>query len=255
VGGVTRRAIVVGSDHHRFPLELAAGLRDAGVAAQVVLDGAGPAGPAVSDQAGPAGADVAAVAAVTPLTDVEALAHTFAEIERRAGAVDTVVHAFFPPGMLDHRAFTAIGNDMWADVVGRSLHAALAVVQATHRTLGGTGGRLVVVLPALSLTGAVGLSHLATAAEGVRLLARSAARRWAADGITVNCVGVSLEALVGGPVEEFEVERHFLAGAALGRSGDVRSEIAPVVALLASEAAAFLTGVTLPADGGLTMAP
>jgi NAD(P)-dependent dehydrogenase (short-subunit alcohol dehydrogenase family) len=249
---VTCRAIVVGSDHHRFPLELAAGLCDAGGAAQVVLDGAGPAGPPVSDQVGPAGADVAAVVSVT---DVEALALTFAEVGRRAGGVDTIVHAFFPPGMLDHRAFTAIGDDVWADVVGRSLHAALAVVQATHRTLGGSGGRLVVVLPALSLTGAVGLSHLATAAEGVRLLARSAARRWAADGITVNCVGVSLEALVGGPVEEFEVERHFLAGAALGRPGDVRSEIAPVVALLASDAAAFLTGVTLPADGGLTMAP
>lgn len=235
-----RRAIVVGSGHHRYPLDLAAGLQDVGWAPHVVLDDERTA--------------VAAGAAVAPVTDRSALTEEFAAIERRSGAVDLVVHAFVPPAMLQVRPFGSIDDATWAEVVDRSLHAALAVAQAAHGALRGAGGSLVVTTPALSLTGGIGLSALATAAEGVRMLARSAARSWAADGVTVNCLAVSLEALAGGPVDGFEADRHFLGEAALGRTGDARHEIAPIVALLASEPAAFVTGVTLPADGGLTMA-
>jgi NAD(P)-dependent dehydrogenase (short-subunit alcohol dehydrogenase family) len=242
-----RRAIVVGSGHHGFPLDLAAGLQDAGWEPHVVLDDERPRGAAGVGEAG---------GAVAPVTDRSALTEVFGAIERRSGAVDLVVHAFVPPGMLQVRPFGSIDDATWAEIVDRSLHAALAVAQAAHGTLRRAGGgSLVVTTPALSLTGGIGLSALATAAEGVRVLARSAARSWAADRITVNCLAVSLEALAGGPVDGFEADRHFLGAAALGRTGDARHEIAPIVALLGSEPAAFITGATLPADGGLTMAP
>jgi phosphoribosylamine-glycine ligase len=58
----------------------------------------------------------------------------------------------------------------------------LAALQAAHSSLQATGGRVVVVMaPAGSVAEATGR-------EAARLLAISARRRWAAEGITVEVV-------------------------------------------------------------------
>jgi NAD(P)-dependent dehydrogenase (short-subunit alcohol dehydrogenase family) len=46
-----------------------------------------------------------------------------------------------------------------------------------------------------------------------------------------------------------------LAERALGRDPDARADVAPVVALLAADAAHLVTGATIPVDGGVVMAP
>lgn len=48
--------------------------------------------------------------------------------------------------------------------------------------------RFVFVLPSISERGASGHAATCAAAEAVRVLALSAARQWADDGVTVNCV-------------------------------------------------------------------
>ena len=113
-------------------------------------------------------------------------------------------------------------------------HCEAIVLDALHRaqeafsSFEGQGGRIIFVMPSVSLVGAVGLVPLTTALEGVRALARSAARQWADHGITVNCV-------VG------DVER--------------RDEIAGVVDFLAGEAGGAITGQTIVVDGGSVMLP
>jgi 3-oxoacyl-[acyl-carrier protein] reductase len=83
-------------------------------------------------------------------------------------------------------------------------------------------------MPSVSLLGAVGLVPLTTALEGVRALAKSAARQWADHGITVNCIVGDLE---------------------------LRDEIAGVVDFLAGEAGGAITGQTIVVDGGSVMLP
>jgi 3-oxoacyl-[acyl-carrier protein] reductase len=104
------------------------------------------------------------------------------------------------------------------------------------------GGRLVLVTPTVGLTGAPELVPYATAVEGMRALAKSAARQWGGHGIAVNCVAPPIE-LVAGAASQPPV-----GGWALGH-------IAPVVALLAGEAAHSVTGTTITVDGGVVMAP
>ena len=234
------RAIVVGSAEHALPFELAAGLRDCGWTASVVVDG----GDVVDGAAGAAALD-----------STVAVRGAFADVEARDGDVAMVVHAFVPAPALVFADFDAVDDDTWDLVVNRSLQCALAVSQAAHGLLRERGGALVMITPAISLSGALGLSPLVTAAEGVRMLARSAARRWGADGIAVNDLAVSLEVLVGGPVPGFDVAKHFLHEPALGRPGDARRDVAPVLALLGSDPARFVTGATIPVDGGLVMVP
>jgi NAD(P)-dependent dehydrogenase (short-subunit alcohol dehydrogenase family) len=96
------------------------------------------------------------------------------------------------------------------------------------------------------------LVPLATAVEAQRLLAKSTARRWGADGVTVNIVTVPVTALDPALVDlapdAARTER------ALPTADAVRSAAAAVV-WLAGAGAAGITGATIGADGGAVMAP
>jgi len=98
---------------------------------------------------------------------------------------------------------------------------------------------------------------------GVRLLTKSHALEFARRGIRVNSVHPGLidtemgaEALRGrspeGDREQLERAREAASrGHPIGRLGTA-SDIAGAVAFLASDAAAFVTGIELPVDGGVT---
>jgi 3-oxoacyl-[acyl-carrier protein] reductase len=117
----------------------------------------------------------------------------------------------------------------------------------------GRGGTIVFVIPTVAMTGAAGLVPYATAMEGQRALVRSAARQWGALGIRVNCVAPPLE-MMGDTVVATE-EAAPLNTSALGRLPDGRGDFAPVIAMLASAGGHFVTGTTIPVDGGVWMAP
>ena len=96
------------------------------------------------------------------------------------------------------------------------------------------------VLPSLGLTGAAGLVPFTTAVEGVRALAKTAARQWGEDGVTVACVA-----------------RH-VAGPTVALSSiepPTDDDVAGVIALLTTEHAASVTGATLVLDGGTVLVP
>jgi NAD(P)-dependent dehydrogenase (short-subunit alcohol dehydrogenase family) len=84
-------------------------------------------------------------------------------------------------------------------------------------------------------------------------MAKSAARQWGEWGLTVNCVAPPVELMA--PAGGTPPAGLALAERALGRGPDRRTDVAPVVALLAADAAHFVTGATIPVDGGSVMAP
>lgn len=97
----------------------------------------------------------------------------------------------------------------------------------------------------------------AAAKSGLVGLTRSLALDYGPRGVRVNCVcpGFTRTRLVEESIRLAEdqeaAERAMVSGVALGRIADP-SEIASVIAFLASPDAAYVTGATLFVDGGLT---
>ncbi len=116
------------------------------------------------------------------------------------------------------------------------------------------GGAIVNMCSILGTVGGFGTSFAYHAAKGaVRTMTKSAALHWATKGVRVNSLHpgfIGTDQLL----ERFEgSERHraMLAGTPMGRLGTA-TEIAAVVAFLASDDSSYVTGSEIYADGGWT---
>lgn len=114
------------------------------------------------------------------------------------------------------------------------------------------GGAILNISATLQLLGTVGQSHAAAAKAGVDSLTRTLAAEWGPAGVRVN-------GLAPGPVDGTEGVRRLVSEEAraeiaarcpLGRMATI-GEVADVAVFLCSDAAAFVTGVTVVVDGGL----
>jgi 3-oxoacyl-[acyl-carrier protein] reductase len=167
------------------------------------------------------------------------------------GPVDIVVHGAVPEIAFEAIDFDQVDDARWDAVWEATMGAAIHALQLGFEQMRGRGGRFVFVTPTVSMSGAARLVPYTTAVEGIRLLAKSAARQWGPDGITVNCLAPAPEHFPIG-VASIDVS---LAPPALGGPGDAVTDLGPIAVFLAGDASHALTGATLCADGGVWMAP
>jgi 3-oxoacyl-[acyl-carrier protein] reductase len=168
----------------------------------------------------------------------------------RDDPVALVVHAAVDPFALEPRSLADTSLEDWQRSCDAVLRSALECAQAAYRSLHRSGGVLVFVTPTVGITGAAHLVAYAAAVEGVRALAKSAARQWGGAGIRVNCVAPRVELLApdGGSLSPDVAEP------ALGAVPADARAVASAIALLASEGF-VVTGATIVVDGGVVMIP
>jgi NAD(P)-dependent dehydrogenase (short-subunit alcohol dehydrogenase family) len=92
-----------------------------------------------------------------------------------------------------------------------------------------------------------------TAKGGVQALTRTAGFQWARHNILVNAIA---PIAASAAFEQMAAENPAWAAAIpamipIGRIGDPEEDIAPVVGFLVSDEARYITGATIPVDGGL----
>lgn len=97
-----------------------------------------------------------------------------------------------------------------------------------------------------------GTGAYAAAKEAVRVLTRTAACEWAADGIRVNAILplANSQSMEQWAQHEPEAAAEYLRTVPLGRLGDPEADIGPAAVFLCSDGARYITGHTLAVDGG-----
>jgi NAD(P)-dependent dehydrogenase (short-subunit alcohol dehydrogenase family) len=119
------------------------------------------------------------------------------------------------------------------------------------RTVG--GGSIINVSSIFGAVGGFGGSIAYHASKGaVRLMSKSAAIRYAKEGIRVNSIHPGfIDTPMLAQVKGTDVEKVILADTPMGRLGR-SDEIGKVIAFLASDAASYMTGSEVYVDGGWT---
>ena len=184
------------------------------------------------------------------VTSQEQVDAAFAEVEAKLGPVQVLVSN---AGITKDLLLLRMNEIDFASVVDANLTGAFRVCKrATQSMLRARSGRIILMSSVVGLLGSAGQANYAASKAGLIGFARSLARELGSRTITVNVVAP-------GPVETDmtnaltqEQRDNMLGAVPLGRMATPQ-EIAGVVAFLASQDAAYITGAVIPVDGGLGM--
>lgn len=188
------------------------------------------------------------VAQAIDITNASSVDHAIAQTAAAFGKIDVLVNV--AGGDTEHGTFTEIGDDIWLKMVelnligvARCCRAAIPYLrQSTHHPC-------IVNVASINALTALGSEPYSAAKAGVVSLTANLAATLAIDRIRVNGVApatIRTRVWDGQPGGADRL-RHLYP---LGRIGEP-VDVAAAVAFLASSDAAWITGHTLPVDGGL----
>jgi 3-oxoacyl-[acyl-carrier protein] reductase len=171
-----------------------------------------------------------------------------------------VGEAFGPVEILVNNAGTTRDNLLmrmkdaeFDEVIATNLKGTYICTRAVLRGMvRGRWGRIVNISSVVGLLGNAGQANYAASKAGIIGFTKSVAREVAGRGITANAVApgyVETELTAGLPEN---IKEQILGQVPVGRFGEP-GEIAEVVAFLAGDSAAYVTGQTIAVDGGMVM--
>ena len=191
------------------------------------------------------------------VADTDEVGRGVARIVAEAGPVDVLVNV---AGWDRFVPFVDTTPEFWDRVIAVNYRGPLNTTHAVLPAMIERGrGRIVSVASDAARVGSSLESIYAGAKGAVVAFSKSIAREVARYGITVNvvCPGPTDTPLIRAMADELGSGERFvdaLTKAIPMRRLAVPDDIAPAVAFLASDDAAFITGQTLSVSGGLTMA-
>lgn len=190
------------------------------------------------------------LAIAVDVRDHEAVREAVDEIAATHGGIAGVVYA---AGTARVTSLLEIDVAEWDLVIGVNLTGAFHVIQTCAPHLS-EGGSVTIISSVDSTAPVAGLAHYSAAKAGAEALVRSAALELGPRGVRCNAVlpGVVRTPLMEPMLARPEVADAFVAQTPLGRLGEV-GDIAEVVVFLASHAARWVNGVSLPVDGGMSL--
>jgi 2-hydroxycyclohexanecarboxyl-CoA dehydrogenase len=187
------------------------------------------------------------------ITDRQSVRAGVAAAEEALGPIDVLVNN---AGWDKVSPFLDFDEELWQRVIDINLLGPLNCCKAVLPGMVERGhGRIVSISSDAGRAGSSGEAVYAGAKAGIIGFSKTIAREMARHGITVNvvCPGPTETALLDDVTSERPNLRDaFVRAIPLRRLGTV-DDIAPAVAFLASDDAAYITGQTLSVSGGLTM--
>ena len=168
----------------------------------------------------------------------------------RFGALDILVNNAGIIRRADALDFT---EEDWDAVVDVNLKSAFFLAQAAARVMlaGGRHGKIINIASMLSFQGGIRVASYTSAKSGLMGLTKLLACEWAAKGINVNAIAPGYMATNNTAPLRADAERNaqILARIPAGRWG-APADLGGAAVFLASEASAYVHGITIPVDGG-----
>ncbi|MCE3551124.1 SDR family oxidoreductase [Pseudonocardia sp. RS11V-5] len=183
------------------------------------------------------------------VSDSAAVAEAVDGIVEWAGSIDVAVNN---AGITRDTVVWKMTDEQWKIVLDVHLGGTFAVTRAVvpHMRKAGSG-RIVNVTSFTGMHGNVGQANYAAAKGGIIAFTKTVAKEVARFGITVNAISPNASTAMVAAIPADRLAE-MTATVPLGRFADP-AEMAPAVGFLASEQAAYVTGVVLPVDGGVSM--
>jgi 3-oxoacyl-[acyl-carrier protein] reductase len=168
----------------------------------------------------------------------------------RFGQVDILVNN---AGITRDTLLMRMDESAWDDVLRVNLKGVFNVSKAVLRSMmRKRWGRIINVSSISGLMGQVGQTNYSASKAGLIGFTKSLAREVGKRGITVNVVAPGYIPTDMNADLDASIQEQIRGLIPLGHFGSV-DDVANVIAFLASENAAYITGVVLPVDGGLSM--
>jgi 3-oxoacyl-[acyl-carrier protein] reductase len=180
----------------------------------------------------------------------ESVAAALAAISGRFGAPAILVNN---AGITRDNLMLRMKDDEWFEVVDTNLNSLFRLSKAVLRGMTkARWGRIISIGSVVGAMGNAGQVNYAAAKAGLEGFSRALAREVGSRGITVNSVTPGfIDTDMTRELPEAQREG-LLTQIPLGRLGQAE-EIAKVVGFLASDGAAYVTGATVPVNGGMYM--
>jgi 3-oxoacyl-[acyl-carrier protein] reductase len=186
-------------------------------------------------------ADVSEVAQATALVE---------QVEQRFGSLDILVNN---AGLTRDNLMMRIKDDDWDAVINANLRGAFATCRAATRgMMKRRWGRIINIASIVGLIGNKGQVNYAASKAGLIGMTKSIAKELASRNILANVVAPGFIDTDMTAAMTPEARQTLSAGIPLERLGSAE-DIASMVAVLASDLTAYVTGQVFVVDGGLAM--
>lgn len=184
---------------------------------------------------------------VTSVAEVDA---AFATVEEQFGPVEVLVSN---AGVTEDTLLLRMDEDCFERVVDANLTGAYRVAKrAAQGMLRQRRGRMIFISSVVGLVGSPGQANYAASKAGLVGLARSIVRELGSRSITANVIAPGfIETDMTAQLSDTR-RSEVLSSVPLSRYGTA-DEVAGAALYLASDQAAYVSGVVLPVDGGLGM--
>jgi 3-oxoacyl-[acyl-carrier protein] reductase len=187
---------------------------------------------------------------IADVTDGDSLSTAIASVEEKLGPIEVIVAN---AGITKDTLLMRMSDEDFESVIDTNLTGSFRLVKrGITSMIKQRFGRVIFISSVVGLLGSAGQVNYASSKSALVGFARSLTRELASRGITANVVApgfIETDMTASLPAEQqAEYKRTIPAGRFA-----TPSEVASVVAWLASDDAAYISGAVIPVDGGLGM--
>ncbi|CAG9187052.1 (S)-sulfopropanediol 2-dehydrogenase HpsO [Cupriavidus pinatubonensis] len=188
---------------------------------------------------------------VFDVSDLDAIPAAADALQQQHGTIDILVNA---AGMNLRETYASVTPSSWRLQLDTHLGAPFFLTQALAPAMQTQGwGRILNIASLQSYRAFANSAPYGAAKGGIVQLTRAIAEEWSRHGITCNAIGPGFfpTALTGPVFADAGLAEYHASRTCIGRNGEL-ADLHGLVAFLASDMAAYITGQTFMVDGGYT---